>query len=87
MDIRERLNSFYEKSNKNNAESLKTISFGGISLDLTRNHLSRDILVKMRSLLTVSKFSNKRKQLFDNKYISHTESQRVSFVSYRNSIS
>ena len=41
----------------------------------------------MRSLLTLSKFSKKRKQLFDNKYISHTESQRVSFVSYRNSIS
>ena len=87
MDIRERLNSFYEKSNKNNAQSLKTISFGGISLDLTRNLLSRDILVKMRSLLTLSKFSKKRKQLFDNKYISHTESQKVSFVSYRNSIS
>ena len=66
MDIRERLNSFYEKTNKNNAQSLKTISFGGISLDLTRNHLSREILVKMRSLLTLSKFSKKRKQLFDN---------------------
>ena len=87
MDIRERLNSFYEKTNKNNVKSLKTISFGGISLDLTRNHLNRDILLKMRSLLTLSKFSKKRKQLFDNKYISHTESQKVSFVSYRNSIS
>ena len=87
MDIRERLNSFYKKTNKNNVKSLKTISFGGISLDLTRNHLSRDILLKMRSLLTLSKFSKKRKQLFDNKYISHTESQRVSFVSYRNSTS
>ena len=87
MDIRERLNSFYKKTNKNKVKSLKTISFGGISLDLTRNHLSRDILLKMRSLLTLSKFSKKRKQLFDNKYISHTESQRVSFVSYRNSTS
>ena len=66
---------------------LRTINFGGISLDLTRNLISRDILVKMRSLLTLSKFSKKRKQLFDNKYISHTESQKVSFVSYRNSIS
>ena len=80
MDIRERLNSFHEKSDKNNIEPLKTISFGGISLDLTRNHLSRDILVKMRGLLTLSKFSKKRKQLFDNKYISHTESQRLSLI-------
>ena len=87
MDIRERLNSFYEKSDKKNTQPLKNINFGGISLDLTRNFISREILVKMRSLLTLSKFSRKRKQLFDNKYISHTESQRVSFVSYRNSIS
>ena len=87
MDIRERLNSFYEKSDKKNTQPLKNINFGGISLDLTRNLISREILAKMRSLLTLSKFSKKRKQLFDNKYISHTESQRVSFVSYRNSIS
>ena len=87
MDIRERLNSFYEKSNKKNAQSLKTIDFGGISLDLKRNLISREVLAKMRSLLTLSKFSKKRKQLFENKYISHTESQKVSFVFYRNSIS
>jgi len=87
VDIRERLNSFYEKSDKKTTQPLKNINFGGISLDLTRNLISRDILVKMRSLLTQSKFSKKRKQLFDNKYISHTESKRVSFVSYRNSIS
>tara|TARA_B100000242_G_scaffold115250_1_gene80388 strand:- start:1587 stop:3008 length:1422 start_codon:yes stop_codon:yes gene_type:complete len=87
VDIRERLNSFYEKSKKKNTQPLKTINFGGISLDLTRNLISREVLVKMKSLLTLSKFSKKRKQLFENKYISHTESQRVSFVSYRNSIS
>ena len=87
MDIRERLNSFYEKSDKKNTQPLENISFGGISLDLTRNFISREILVKMRSLLTQSKFSRKRKELFDNKYISHTESKKVSFVSYRNSIS
>ena len=87
MDIRERLNSFYEKSDKKNTQPLKNISFGGISLDLTRNFISREILVKMRSLLTQSKFSRKRKELFVNKYISHTESKKVSFVSYRNSIS
>ena len=81
MDIRERLNSFYEKSNKKKAQTLKNISFGGISLDLTRNLISREILVKMRGLLSLSKFSKKRKQLFDNQYISDTESQKVSFVS------
>ena len=87
MDIRERLNSFYEKSDKKNTQSLKTISFGGISLDLTRNLISREVFAKMQRLLTLSKFSKKRKQLFENKYISYTESQKVSFVSFRNSIS
>ena len=86
MDIRDRLNIFYEKSNKKNAQSLKTIDFRGISLDLKRNLISREVLAKMRNLLTLSKFSKKRKQLFENKYISHTESQKVSFVFYRNSI-
>ena len=64
MDIRERLNSFYEKSKKKNTQPLKTINFGGISLDLTRNLISREVLAKMKSLLTLSKFSKKRKQLF-----------------------
>ena len=81
MDIRERLNSFYEKSDKKNTQSLKTISFGGISLDLTRNLISREVFAKMQRLLTLSKFSKKRKQLFENKYISYTESQKAAFVS------
>jgi hypothetical protein len=40
---------------------------------------------KMKSLLTINKFSEKRKRLFTNKLISKTESQQVSFIYYRNS--
>ncbi len=39
----------------------------------------------MKSLLTMNKFSEKRKKLFTNKLISKTESQQVSFIYYRNS--
>ena len=39
----------------------------------------------MKSLLTMNKFSEKRKKLYKNKLISKTESQRVSFIHYRNS--
>ena len=62
MDIRERLNTFYEKSNKKNAQPLKTINFGGISLDLKRNLISREVLAKMRSVDAVKIF-NKTKTI------------------------
>ena len=85
MDIRERLNIIYNDSKNNNRKPIKAINFKGINLDLSRNIITRDILVKMYDLLRHFKFTEKRKQLFTNKLFSNTESQTVSFVSYRNS--
>ena len=85
MDIRERLNTIYNDSKKNHRKPIKAINFQGINLDLSRNIITSDILVKMYDLLRHFKFTEKRKQLFTNKLFSNTESQTVSFVSYRNS--
>lgn len=84
MDIRERLRDISTNSKKRRGASLKIKSFNGICLDISRNFISKDILLKMKSLLTSNKFSEKRKKLFTNKFISKTESQRVSFINYRN---
>ena len=84
MDIRERLKDYSTKSKNTKSTSLKTITFSGITLDLSRNFISKDIMRKMKSLLTINKFSEKRKRLFTNKLISNTESQHVSFIYYRN---
>ena len=81
MDIRERLNTFFNNSKNNNFKSIKIINFGGISLDLSRNIITKDILMKMSNLLRHSKFTQKRKQLFTNKLVSKSESKKVSFVS------
>ena len=85
MEIREQLRYFSSKSNKGRSTPLKNKTFRGITLDLSRNFVSNDIFIKMKSLLTMNKFSEKRKKLFTNKLISKTESQQVSFIYYRNS--
>ena len=84
MDIRERLKDYLTKSKNRRSSSLRTNTFSGITLDLSRNFISKDILMQMKSLLTINRFSEKRKRLFTNKLISKTESQQVSFVYYRN---
>ncbi len=84
MDIRERLNTLFNDSH-NNCKSVKTIKFQGISLDSSRNIITKDTLLRMKDLLSYCKFTKKRKDLFMNKLISKTESKKVSFVSYRNS--
>ena len=84
MEIKEQLRLFSSKSKKGRSSPLKDKTFGGITLDLSRNFLSNDVFVKMKSLLTMNKFSEKRKKLFSNKLISKTELQQVSFVFYRN---
>ena len=85
MDIKERLRNISSISKKGRSTLLKNKTFSGITLDLSRNFISSDVLIKMKSLLTVNKFSEKRKKLFTNKLISKTESQKVSFIYYRNS--
>ena len=85
MDIRDRLNTLFTESQNKNCKPVKLVNFSGISLDFSRNIITKDILIKMRSLLTTTKFSQKRKELFTNKLVSNTESRKVSFVSYRNS--
>ena len=84
MDIRERLKDYSTKSKNRKSSSLETNTFSGITLDLSRNFISKDILMKMKSLLTINKFSEKRKRLFTNKSINKIESQQVSFIYYRN---
>ena len=61
MDIRERLKDYSTKSKNRRSTSLKTNAFGGVTLDLSRNFISKDILMKMKSLLTINGFSEKRK--------------------------
>jgi glucose-6-phosphate isomerase len=85
VEIREKIKYFSSKSNKGRSTPLKNKTFSGITLDLSRNFVSNDIFIKMKSLLTMNKFSEKRKKLFTNKLISKTESQQVSFIYYRNS--
>jgi glucose-6-phosphate isomerase len=85
VEIREQLRYFSSKSNKGKSTPLKNKTFRGITLDLSRNFVSNDTFIKMKSLLTMNKFSEKRKKLFSNKLISKTESQQVSFIYYRNS--
>ena len=85
MDIKERLRNISSKSKKGRSTPLKNKTFSGITLDLSRNFVSSDVFIKMKSLLTVNKFLEKRKKLFTNKLISKTESQKVSFIYYRNS--
>ena len=85
MDIKERLRYFSSKSKKGKDAPLKSKTFSGITIDLSRNFVSSDVFIKMKSLLIMNKFSEKRKKLFTNKLLSTTESQRVSFVYYRNS--
>ena len=85
MDIRERLRYFSSKSKIGRSTPLKIKTFNGISLDLSRNFIDKDVFSRMKSLLVLNKFSEKRKKLFTNKLISKTESQKVSFVYYRNS--
>ena len=85
MDIRKRLRYFSSKSKKGRSTPLKNKTFSGITLDLSRNFVSNDVFAKMKSLLILNKFSEKRKKLFTNKLISRTESQQVSFINYRNS--
>ncbi len=85
MDIKERLRYFSSKSKKGKSTPLKNKMFSGITLDLSRNFVKSDVFIKMKSLLTMNKFSEKRKKLFTNKLISKTESQQVSFIYYRNS--
>jgi glucose-6-phosphate isomerase len=84
VDIRERLKDYLTKSKNRRSSSLRTNTFSGITLDLSRNFISKDILMQMKSLLTINRFSEKRKRLFTNKLISKTESQQVSYVYYRN---
>ena len=85
MDIKERLRNISSKSKKGRSTLLKNKTFNGITLDLSRNFINSDVFIKMKSLLTVNKFLEKRKKLFTNKLISKTESQKVSFIYYRNS--
>ena len=85
MDIKERLRYFSSKSEKGKSAPLKNKTFSGITLDLSRNFVKNDVFIKMKSLLIMNKFSEKRKKLFTNKLISKTESQQVSFIYYRNS--
>jgi glucose-6-phosphate isomerase len=85
VDIKERLRNISSKSKKGRSTPLKNKTFSGITLDLSRNFVSSDVFIKMKSLLTVNKFLEKRKKLFTNKLISKTESQKVSFIYYRNS--
>ena len=85
MDIKEKLRNFSTISKNSKSTPLKIKTFNGITLDLSRNTINSDIFTKMKSLLTLNKFVEKRKKLFTNKLISKTESQSVSFVYYRNS--
>lgn len=85
MDIKERLRYLSSKSKKGKGAPLKSKAFSGITIDLSRNFVSSDVFIKMKSLLIMNKFSEKRKKLFTNKLLSKTESQHVSFVYYRNS--
>ena len=85
MDIKERLRYFSSKSKKGKGAPLKSKTFSGITIDLSRNFVRSDVFIKMKSLLIMNKFSEKRKKLFTNKLISKTESQQVSFIYYRNS--
>ena len=85
MNIRKSLQELFAKSKNTRDDPLRTKRFGGVSLDLSRNVINRDIFMKMKSLLISNKFSEKRKKLFTNKLISSTEAQKVSFISYRNS--
>ena len=85
MEIREQLRYLSTQSKKGKSTPLKNKSFNGITLDLSRNFISNANFIKMKSLLTINKFSEKRKKLFTNKLISKTESQKVSFIYYRNS--
>mgnify|MGYP001209595034 CR=1 FL=1 len=85
MDIKEKLRNFSTISKNSKRTPLKIKTFNGITLDLSRNTINSDIFTKMKSLLTLNKFAEKRKKLFTNKLISKTESQSVSFVYYRNS--
>ena len=80
MDIKERLRYFSSKSKKGEGHPLKNKTFSGITIDFSRNFVSSDVFIKMKSLLTMNKFSEKRKKLFTNKLLSKTESQQVSFV-------
>ena len=73
MDIRERLKDYSTKSKNTKSTSLKTNIFSGITLDLSRNFISKYIMRKMKSLLTINKFSEKRKRLFTNKSINKIE--------------
>ena len=82
MEIREKLKYFSSKSNKGRSTPLKNKTFSGITLDLSRNFVSNDVFIKMKSLLTMNKFSEKRKKLFTNKLLSKTESQKISFIYY-----
>ncbi len=84
MDIRARLNTFFKNSKDKSNKPLKKIKFDGITLDLSRNIVSKEIFLKMHGLLTDTNFSQQRKKLFDNKLVSETESKKVSFVNYRN---
>ena len=77
MEIREQLRSFSSKSKKGRSTPLKNKTFNGITLDLSRNFISNDVFIKMKSLLTMDKFAEKRKKLYTNKLISKTESQQV----------
>ena len=85
MEIRDQLRYFSYKSNKGRSTPIKNKTVSGITVDLSRYFVSNDIFIKMKSLLTMNKFSEKRKKLFSNKLISKTESQQVSFIYYRNS--
>jgi len=85
VDIKERLRNISSKSKQGRSTPLKNKTFSGITLDLSRNFVSSDVFIKMKSLLTVNKFLEKRKKLFTNNLISKTESQKVSFIYYRNS--
>jgi glucose-6-phosphate isomerase len=85
VDIKERLRYFSSKTKIGKSKPLKIKTFNGISLDLSRNFIDEDVFKRMKSLLALNKFSDKRTKLFTNKLISKTESQKVSFVYYRNS--
>tara|TARA_B100001063_G_scaffold62396_1_gene56453 strand:- start:1736 stop:3157 length:1422 start_codon:yes stop_codon:yes gene_type:complete len=85
VNIRETLRDLSKKSKNQRSSPLKKKVFSGITLDLSRNYINKDTFIRMTSLLTLNEFSQKRKKLFTNKLTSETESQKVSFVCYRNS--
>ena len=81
--LRQNITVKYQEKNSNNKKYIYQID--GLFIDIARNFISKEILKNLFSLANLLKVKSKIKNIFKNKFISTTESKKVSYLYNRNS--